>query len=74
MAARVTNPMLPQSPQHDAREAPRPSLLQADHADVDISLLENSIVRQDRIDVVKSTREKVAPLFDIDSNSFGRSW
>src|SRR5262249_2947659 len=50
---------------HDSREAPSPSLVEAHHTDVDVTLLENAVLRKQDLDVLTYFEKGVAKIPNI---------
>src|SRR3974390_89803 len=50
---------------HDSREAPSPSIVEAHDTDVDVTLLENAVLREQDLDVVTYFEKGVAEIPNI---------
>ena len=50
---------------HHAGEAPGPGVLQADHADVDVALLEDAVAGQQVFEIVADLEERIAERLDV---------
>ena len=50
---------------HHAGEAPLPGVLQPHHADVDVALLEDAVVGEQRFEVVADLQERIAERLDV---------
>src|SRR4029079_9669360 len=53
------------APHHDAGEALRPGIVELDHADIDIALLENAVVGEQALDVVADLEKRIAEGVDV---------
>src|SRR4029077_8072275 len=50
---------------HHAGEAPGPGVLEADHADVDVALLEDAVAGEQVVEVVANLEERIAEALDV---------
>ena len=50
---------------HDSREAPSPSIVEAHDTDVDVTLFENAVLREQDLDVVTYFEKGVAEIPNI---------
>ncbi len=50
---------------HHAGKTPFPCLLQRDHADVDVALLEDAVAGEQPVEIVDHAQERIAPGLDI---------
>src|SRR5207248_9594831 len=51
--------------QHDPREPPSPSIVQAHHRNIDVALLKNTILREQDFQVVAYLEERVAKIPNV---------
>ncbi len=50
---------------HDAGETARPGIVETDHADIDVALLEDAVVGEKALDVVADFEERIAEGVDV---------
>ena len=58
-------PCRARSAHHHAGEAPSPRIGERDHADVDVTLLENTVLRQQILEIITDLEEGIAKRSDV---------